>query len=206
MLARVLAFRCLGILGLVFLVSFATGCATTGGRALSPQDMQPPVLVLTAGDVLDIKFPGAQTLNDKFKIGTEGFITLPLVGQVQAGGKTAQELQNELQKLYEKELQDKQVIVTLSETANSVYVTGAVQTAGRVPMNRPLTALEAIMEAGGFDSEKANTKKVTVIRYEGEQNMVYHLNLAPIMSGGPVAPFYLRPRDIVHVPAKVQWF
>ena len=115
-------------------------------------------------------------------------------------------MQEFLIKSYATELQDKEVVVTMSASANAVYVTGAVARVGRVVMDRPLTALEAIMESGGFIEEKANLKKVTVIRYLGDQNTVYQLNLGPIMTGGPVPPFYLRPRDIVHVPAKVQWF
>jgi polysaccharide export outer membrane protein len=183
-----------------------TGCKTAGGRGMSAEDMVPTVLVLTPGDVLDIKFPGAPTLSGQYKIGPEGFLSMPLVGQVEAAGKTAQELQDHLVQAYETQLQDKEVVVTLAQSANMIYVTGSVLRPGRVPMDRPLTALDAIMEAGGFNLGQANMEKVTVIRYEGDQNTVYHLNLEPIMSGGPVPPFYLRPRDIVHVPQKVQWF
>jgi hypothetical protein len=68
-----------------------------------------------------------------------------------------------------------------------------------------MTALEAIMECGGF-TETANRKKVTVVRYEGDHNTFYTLNLEPLLTGGPVPPFYVRPKDIIHVPAKVQWF
>lgn len=185
---------------------FSSGCQSTGGRQISAEDMIPVVLVLTEGDLLDIKFPGASTLSGQYKIGPEGYVSLPLIGQVQASGKTAQELQDHLVKAYENQLQDNEVVVTLAQSANMIYITGSVLRPGPLPMNRPLTALEAIMEAGGFNLETANMKKVTVIRYEGEQNTVYHLNLAPIMSGGPVSPFYLRPRDIVYVPQKVQWF
>ena len=63
----------------------------------------------------------------------------------------------------------------------------------------------ALLEAGGFTPD-ANLKKITVIRYEGQQNTTYELNLHPVYTGGPVAPFYLYPRDVVNVPKKVQWF
>jgi polysaccharide biosynthesis/export protein len=184
----------------------ASGCQSTGGKAAAAEDTAPPTLVLTAGDVIDIKYPSAPTLNNSFKIGPEGTVSLPLIGQVDVTGKSVQQLQDELRKLYEKELQDKDVVVTLSSTSNSVYVTGSVLKPGRIALDRPLTALEAIMETGGVDSEKANLKKVSVIRYDGNTNTVFHLNLEPVMSGGQVLPFYLRPRDIVNVPTKVQWF
>jgi polysaccharide biosynthesis/export protein len=193
-------------LGCLLLVC-PSGCQTTGAvKGIAPENLVPPVLVLVPGDVLDIKFPGATTLSGQFKIGPEGFLSMPLIGQVQAAGQTAQELQDQLLKLYETQLQDKEVVVTLASTANMVYVTGSVLKPGRVPMDRTLTALEAIMDAGGFIPGQASMKKVTVIRYEGDQNVVYQLNLEPIMSGGPVPQFYLQPKDIVHVPQKVQWF
>lgn len=130
---------------------------------------------------------------------------MPIVGQVQAAGKTAQELEKELVRLYENQLQDKQVIVTVAGSANVVYVMGSVARPGPVVLNRPLTALEAILEAGGF-LETANMKKVTVLRYEGDRNVVYQLNLAPLYQGDPVSQFYLEPKDVVQVPKKMQWF
>jgi len=128
------------------------------------------------------------------------------VGEVMAAGKTTQQLRQELLKLYEKELQEKDVLVSIGTSANIVYVTGAVLRPGRIQMDRPLTALEAIMEAGGYIPTQANLKKVTVVRYEGDQNYIYDLNLAPALEGAPVAPFYLKSRDIVNVPIKKEWF
>jgi polysaccharide export outer membrane protein len=167
--------------------------------------MVPVPLQLSAGDALEITFPGATNLSGIHRIGPDGMITMPLVGQVGAAGKTAQEVQADLMRLYSKELQDKEVIVGIVGSANLVYVTGSVGRPGRVELNRPMTALEAIMECGGF-TETANRKKVTVVRYEGDHNTFYTLNLEPLLTGGPVPPFYVRPKDIIHVPAKVQWF
>ena len=62
-----------------------------------------------------------------------------------------------------------------------------------------LTALEAIMEAGGFSSV-ANKKKVVVIRYEDEKRRAYHLNFDDALKGTSTPPFFLEPSDIVHVP------
>jgi polysaccharide export outer membrane protein len=199
--ARAAAFA--GVFAL--LLAVANGCRTPAGRAMSADDMIPIPLQLSPGDALEITFPGATNLSGVHRIGPDGTITMPLVGQVAAAGKTSQELQNDLFHLYEKELQDKEVIVGIVGSANIVYVTGAVGKPGRVEMNRPLTAVEAIMEAGGF-ADTADRKRVKIIRYEGDQNFVYILNLEPLLYGGPVSPFYVRPRDIINVPAKVQWF
>lgn len=76
---------------------------------MTAEDMVPIRLVLTEGDVLDIKFPGAPNLSSSYRIGPEGFLTLPLIGQIQATGKTALELQEYLIKMYENQLQDKEI-------------------------------------------------------------------------------------------------
>lgn len=187
------------------LILFAAGCQTPNATPITEANTFPTRLVLSAGDSLEITFPGAPTLSGTRRIGPEGAISMPIVGQVQAAGKTAQELEKELVGLYENQLQDKQVIVTVAGSANVVYVMGSVARPGPVTMSRPLTALEAVLEAGGF-LETANMKKVTVLRYEGDRNVVYQLNLAPLYEGNPVSQFYLEPKDVVQVPKKMQWF
>lgn len=200
--AKLLSWAFLG----VFLI-FGSGCHTPKTTALSADNMNPtPAMYITQGDVLDITFPGASNLSGQHKVGPDGTITMPIVGQVVANGKTPNQLREELLKLYDKELQDKEILVSIGSSANIIYVIGAVLRPGRVPLDRPLTALEAIMEAGGYMTQAANLKKITVIRYEGNQNHIYQLNLEPILTGGPVPPFFLKPKDIVNVPVKVEWF
>lgn len=190
---------------LAALVAVTSGCETTRGRAMTAENMVPTVLALAPGDVLDITFASATNMNAMRRVGPEGSITMPTIGQVQVAGKTVAEVEAELKQRYAKELQDPELFVNLAQSGNVVYVSGSVARPGRIVLERPLTALEAILEAGGFTPD-ANLKKVTVIRYEGEQNTTYELNLQPVYTGGPVSPFYLMPRDVVNVPKKVQWF
>jgi polysaccharide biosynthesis/export protein len=190
---------------LVILAVATSGCQTTRGRAIGPENMVPTVLSLAPGDVLDISFASATNMNAIRRVGPEGSITMPTIGQVQVAGKTVAQVEAELKERYAKELQDPELFVNLAQSGNVVYVSGSVARPGRIVLERPLTALEAILEAGGFTPD-ANLKKVTVIRYEGQSNTTYDLDLQPVYSGGPVSPFYLMPRDVVNVPKKVQWF
>jgi polysaccharide export outer membrane protein len=197
-------------LGLCFALAFflAIFCACKTGKPAHPpaaEDLNPPMLRLAPGDVVEVTFPGATNFNAMHRIGPEGTITMQLVGQVDAAGKTAEELQTQLIKLYATELKDTNIIVSVAGSGNVIYIDGAILRPGKITLERPLTALEAVEEAGGF-TEAANRKKVTVIRYKGNQNTVIELNLEPVLTGGPVPPFYLRPHDIVHVPTKIQWF
>ena len=53
---------------------------------------------------------------------------------------------------------------------------------------------------------KNGRKKVTIVRYKGQENTIIELDMDPLLEGGPVPPFYVKPRDVIYVPAKIQWF
>jgi polysaccharide export outer membrane protein len=163
-------------------------------------------VVLREGDTLKISFPGASQLNTTQQIRRDGKITLPLVGEINAAGMTLAELEKELIKLYASQLTTKEVSVAVESSTFPVFVTGAVVKPGKISSNRPLTALEAIMEAGGFDYAKANLKAVKVIRHEGGQVKTFLLNLKLVIDKGESQPFYLKPSDIIFVPERFVWF
>ena len=100
----------------------------------------------------------------------------------------------------------KQIIVTLQSSSISVFVTGAVLRPGKVMSDHPISALEAIMEAGGVDYSKADLAAVVVIRQGKDGTTTYKLNLKKVMAGASEKPFYLKPFDIVRVPEKFTWF
>jgi len=129
-------------------------------------------------------------------------LNLEQVGQVQAAVKTPLELQSELARLYKPQTKEDSLTVKVMSAVASVYVGGAVNRPGKIPMERPMTPLEAIMEAGGFDPNRARLGDVTVLRLEGGSQKTFHLNLKRVMKGSDSSPFYLKPFDIVHVPSK----
>ncbi len=205
------------VMTVIFALALATtGCKTAPVPASAAQAGEaggaekpgtaPEVLVLREGDAVRITFPGAPNLNTVQAIRRDGKLALPLVGEVQAAGLTCPQLEKELIKVYGPQLQTKEVTVTLESSAFSVYVTGSVLRPGKVVSDRPLTALEAIMEAGGCDYNKANLKAVTVLRQENGQQNHYKLNLKGMIKGEPVEPLKLKPSDIVYVPEKFTWF
>jgi polysaccharide export outer membrane protein len=161
---------------------------------------------LREGDVLKISFPGSPTLNTTTTIRRDGKITLTFVGDVDAAGMTPPELEKKLVDLYASQLSSKQVTVEVVSSSLTVYVTGMVLRPGKVLSDHPITALEAVMEAGGFDYSKANTKDVTVIRREGDVMKNYRLNLKAVLQGKQNEPFYLKPDDIVYVPERFSMF
>jgi polysaccharide export outer membrane protein len=199
--------------GLTFwLLVLVAGCQTQVpqfgefGERTKQTIVPPEVITLREGDVLKISFPGSSSLDTTQQIRRDGKITLPLVGEVQAAGMTTEALRENLVKLYAPQLSTKEVTVTVASSTFPVYVNGSVLRPGKIMSDRPMTAFEAIMEAGGFDYAKANLKGVMVIRQEGSHSQKYILNLKLVMEGKGGEPFYLKPGDTVIVPEKFTWF
>jgi polysaccharide export outer membrane protein len=168
---------------------------------------QPPLAqTLREGDVLKISFRGVPNLDTTQQVRRDGRITLSMVGEVKAADLTPTELEKQLVQLYAPQLVTKEVTVTVVSSSFGVFVTGAVIHPGKIMSDRPITALEAVMEAGGFDSAKANMKAVVVIRNKGGQTQNYTLNLQLVLEGKQNEQFYLEPSDIVYVPEKFSWF
>ena len=63
-----------------------------------------------------------------------------------------------------------------------------------------LTALEAIIQAGGFNVDTAKSNEVSVLRYKDGRRFQYQLNLKRLLEGKGEEPFFLKPFDIVYVP------
>ncbi|MEO8616800.1 MAG: polysaccharide biosynthesis/export family protein [Luteolibacter sp.] len=157
-----------------------------------------PSGVLAAGDEINVAFPGAPELNLKQKIQANGKVSLPTIGDVSAAGKSITSFQAQLTALYQPHLQDSTVIVSLGAAAAGVYVSGEVLKPGKFPLDRPMTALEAIMEAGGF-TKFANPKQVIVVRNQGGKNKRYVLNMNDALTGADSSPFYVRTYDVIYV-------
>ena len=190
-----------------------SGCESTPNGAVMPAVADKPatakeaeVLVLREGDDLRISFPGAPNLDTTQRVRTDGRITLSMVGEVVASGQTPSELEKKLLELYANELVSKEVTVTVVSSSFSVFVSGAVVRPGKVVSDHPLSALEAIMEAGGFDVSKANLQAVRIVRVQDGSTRSYIVNLKAALEGGASEPFYLKRSDIVIVPEKFSWF
>jgi polysaccharide biosynthesis/export protein len=205
---------CLGgglVLWLTLILIAGAGCESTPPASynnnlvsvpLAPGDADYANNPLREGDVVNITFQYSTSYNTVQKIPLDGDLNLESVGVVKAAGKTPIELQKVLADLYRPEIKDDVVTVKLVSAVSSIYVSGAVFHPGKLDMERPLTALEAVMEAGGFDPNRAKLSDVSVVRIENGKQHTYHVNLARALRGKDENPFYLRPFDIVHVPSK----
>jgi polysaccharide export outer membrane protein len=190
-----------------FGIVLVAGCATlespdqAAGHDVAP--LGP--LLLAPGDDVEVSFIGAPELNAAQKVRRDGSISLPILGDVLVSGMTVEGLKKTLTDQYAKDLKV-QIITVVARSQAAVFVSGAVLKPGRVEMKRVLTALDAVMEAGGFDSDIADSAHVVVIRQTDTARRCFTLNLAAILEGKGVKSFYLEPNDIVHVPKRRPWF
>ena len=184
----------------VFVVFVATACSNSNDYPPVPYEAykSKPNSNLAAGDEINVAYSGAPEMNTKQKIQPNGKVSLPMVGDVSAAGRSITSFQTELTSLYKPHLQDPTVIVSVETAAAGVYVSGEVLKPGRYPLDRPMTVLEAIMESGGF-SRFANPKQVIVVRNEGGKSKRYVLNMNEAIYGSDSSPFYVRAYDVIYV-------
>jgi polysaccharide export outer membrane protein len=189
-----------------------TGCdtmpsgsaATTKTAAVEPEHSE--TIVLREGDSLKITFPGSANLDTIQPIRRDGKLNLPLVGEVTAAGLTPDDLQKALVKLYATQISSKEITVQVQSSTFPVFVTGEVLHPGKILSDHPITALEAVMEAGGFNYNTANLKAVKIVRNKNGVMEHYTVNLKAVLSGDATQPFYLEPQDIVYVSERFSMF
>jgi polysaccharide export outer membrane protein len=134
-------------------------------------------------DVLEISVFKVPELYKTVQVADTGTINLPLVGEVPAAGKTAQQLERELTvKLGDKYLQNPQVSVMVTQN-NSQHVTiqGAVEKPGVYPLKGKTSLLEVVAVAGGFKDTSDST--VLVLRQSEGKRSAAKFDVAEIQKG-----------------------
>jgi polysaccharide export outer membrane protein len=132
-----------------------------------------------------------------YTVHSDGKITLPLVGDLQAGGLTAEEIQKRVTDALSKLIQKPNVTVTVQEIlSQKYYMDGLINRPGEYHLTAPTTVLEAISIAGGL-REFANEKKIYVLR--GDQRIPF--NYKDVIKGKNLAQnIQLQSGDHVIVP------
>ncbi|HWB01675.1 MAG TPA: polysaccharide biosynthesis/export family protein [Verrucomicrobiales bacterium] len=167
---------------------------TTQPSPVSPYDGTGPV-ILGEGDLVKLFFPGAPEYTGSQKIRLDGKLSLPIIGEYQAAGKTVTRLQSELSGRYKSQLQNSEVVVSLEASGKPVIISGGVASPGKFVFDRPTTMLEAIMGAGGF-KDFARKGKVRLTRIVNGQ---YH-TVVYDMRGGRAPVVYVRGGDMIDIP------
>jgi len=167
---------------------------------IGPQDVlnvlvwDHPELSNPMGNFQDIQSMGRLVRED-------GTIFFPYAGVVQVAGKTVEEIRRDLETKLTPFIQSPQVDVrVVGFRSKKVYVTGEVDKPGIVPVTDvPMTIMDAINLAGGFDKERADQRTAYLTR-NGERRVVDVLALYSSSQGN----LLLQDGDVLYVPNNTQ--
>jgi protein involved in polysaccharide export with SLBB domain len=191
------------------IVAAISGCghsnSTTPPIAAAAPAGRPPLVapyLIQPGDALDIKFFYNPELNETVTVRPDGFISLQLVNEVKAAGLQPSQLNETLTQLYARELK-KPVIAVIVKTfaGQRVYVGGEVGQQGLITMPAGLTALQAVMQAGGFKNTAQPSETLVIRKGPDSRPIPVRVDLNTMLSGSTAGQdFRLQPDDIVYVP------
>ena len=133
-----------------------------GATAIEPEEHYGPYR-LASGDRLRIFIYAQPSLSRIYNVDSEGFISVPLIGNVHAQGMTTRALEGVIaSRLGAEFVRDPHVTVDIQQY-RPFFILGEVKTAGQYPYVGGLTVNAAVAIAGGF-SERANERKVQITR------------------------------------------
>lgn len=147
-------------------------------------------------DVLEISVFKVPDLSKTVQVAETGTINLPLVGEVPAAGKTAQQLERDLTiRLGDKYLQNPQVTVVLKENnSQQVTIEGAVEKPGVYPIKSRTSLLQLVAISGGLKDTADST--VLVMRNSGGKRAAARFSISDIQQGTTADPA-LQAGDVV---------
>ena len=123
-------------------------------------------------DVLDIAVWRDADLSRVLPVRPDGFITMPMAGEVMAAGKTPTELEQEIKSKLSPFVQEPRVTVIVREVNSSrVFVTGEVTRPGVYPLRGRVSLLQVIAQAGGF-TDFADSDEIVVIRSDDKSTHI----------------------------------
>ncbi|MGD8379376.1 MAG: polysaccharide biosynthesis/export family protein [Gammaproteobacteria bacterium] len=158
-------------------------------------------------DVVSVNVWQNPGLSVQVPVRPDGKISMPLLGDVQAGGLTAQQVSENIEKQLSRYVKDPHVVVILTDLKSHAFlsrvrVTGAVNNPVTLPYRRGMTVLDAILEAGGL-TEFASANRTVLYRRNGKTTESIPVHLEDVMKRGDLSTNYaLGPGDVIAVPER----
>lgn len=153
------------------------------------------------GDVLEISVWQEEDMAKTVIVRPDGGLSFPLVGNVQASGKSIEALETEVTEKLKKYIPDPVVSVAVNELAgNKVYVIGKVNRPGVFAVSRNVDVVQALAMAGGM-STYAAANKIRILRREGDKQTATAFSYGDIEKGEDLGQnIILKAGDVVLVP------
>lgn len=155
-------------------------------------------------DVLEISVWQAEELKRSVVVRPDGKISFPLIGDVEAEGKSVEDVRRVIKEKISKYVRNPQVSVIIKEFGGKrATVLKETEGGGVIRFTSPITIIEALAMAGGYNTD-LNLKKVFVIRppqKEGGHVKIIVVNVQNILRKGDIREnIYLRSDDIIFLP------
>jgi polysaccharide export outer membrane protein len=155
---------------------------------------------LGPADVIRVNVWKNTDLSQTVTVGPDGFVSLPLLGDVHVAGMTANQLAHSLSSRLVSYVVSAQVTVSVVEIrSRQVFVTGQVGKPGGYSLVAPITVLQLIAQAGGLNTF-ANRKGIIVLRESNGSTQRLKFNYVAAIRGDNKQNIALQPGDTVIVP------
>jgi polysaccharide export outer membrane protein len=202
-------------LTLILMFGVLSGCGTMPPPTLPPDAAQlddesssAQEYRIGVDDQLQVNVWRNPELSMSMPVRPDGMISLPLIGDVQAGGRTPPAVAEEVRERLSHYVREPNVTVIVTELRTHEYlsrvrVTGAVQTPTSIAHRQGMTVLDAVLQAGGIN-EFAAPDRAKLYRKAGNETKVYPIELGGILQEGKLVTNYeLQPGDIITVPERL---
>ena len=174
-----------------------------GGRGAATATARPaPPYVIGPDDVLSIVFWKDKDLSAEVTVRPDGKVSLPLLNDIQAQGRTPDELRDALKQAAQAFVEDPNPTVMVKEIkSRRVFITGQVEKPGPYPLTAETTVLQLIAMAGGI-REFADGSNITIIRKgENGRTEILPFNYRDVLKRKNLTQnVQLKPGDTVVVP------
>jgi len=156
--------------------------------------------LLGVGDLIEVQVWREAELSRTLQVRLDGRISLPLLGDLEAAGKSPRELAARIEERYRETLAEPSVTVILERSNQRYYVIGQVKQPGEFPLDGHLTVLQALARSGGF-LEWAKTSNIAVIRRGGDGEKFLPFDYDALVRRGDLGrQLLLAPGDTIVVP------
>jgi len=203
-----------GLLLIITLCGFLVGCGSVqnvtslGEANTSNQTVLIDQYRIGVDDIVQVNVWKNPDLSITVPVRPDGRISVPLIGEVLAGGKTPEQVATEITKQLSGYIKDPQVAVILTdlrshEFLSRVRVTGAVRAPRSFPFRQGMTVLDVVLEAGGLD-EFASGNSARLYRKSGGKVTTIRIRLEDILDDGDMKTnLAIQPGDILSIPERV---
>ena len=198
-------------LALALLVFLIGGCTSSGGVTEAPPIHSSAAVkeyLIGVDDMVQVTVWKNPELGITAPVRPDGKISVPLIGDVVAGGKAPDMVADEIQKRLSVFVRDPQVAVILTDLRSHEYlsrvrVTGAVRQPISIPYRQGMTVLDAVLAAGGLTNFAASDR-AELFRQNGEGTTTYKVSLDRILNHGDLSTnFAVAPGDVITVPERL---